>query len=464
MPVSRIGSTTQRNPGSPRSGHTVLPEQIQSAEISNLSNIDESIEDSSSSSGNEPLRSAPSIILSPAKIPQIVQRSQKTKLLKTNFKWKKEEFQFSVDIPKNEFDCVHEHTENSKTAYEYFKIFFSDNIIDLIVNMSNLYSVQKTGTSINCSTNDIRDFIAIELIMGIIEAPAYTDYWSDEFRYPTIASIMSLKKYQSIRRYLHFIENASSDSSDRYFKIRPILEAVRANCLAIEEERRHSVDEMMIPYKGTRAGSRRQYVKNKPKKWGFKMFARCGVSGFVYDFMLYAGEDTFRGRDLSTTEQQLGLGGSVVVSLCKTLHNKPCSAVYFDNFFCSLELIKYLRNEFGILSLGTVRIDRLRNCPFKPDKELKKEGRGAFEMYTSNENRVVCIKWFDSKSVALASSFVGADPIGKTKRYRKECKSRVDVPCPAIIEQYNCHMGGVDLADMLIALYRTCLLYTSRCV
>ena len=40
----------------------VLPEQIESAEISNLSNIDDSIEDSSSSSGNEPLRSAPNII------------------------------------------------------------------------------------------------------------------------------------------------------------------------------------------------------------------------------------------------------------------------------------------------------------------------------------------------------------------------------------------------------------------
>ena len=78
---------------------------------------------------------------------------KKTKLLKTNFKWKKEEFQFSVDMPKNEFDCVHEHTENSETAYEYFKIFFSDNIIDLIVNMSNLYSVQNLSLiHISCYT------------------------------------------------------------------------------------------------------------------------------------------------------------------------------------------------------------------------------------------------------------------------------------------------------------------------
>lgn len=29
------------------------------------------------------------------------------------------------------------------------------------------------------------------------------------------------------------------------------------------------------------------------------------------------------------------------------------------------------------------------------------------------------------------------------------------VPYPKIVEEYNTHMGGVDLADMFIALYRT---------
>lgn len=50
---------------------------------------------------------------------------------------------------------------------------------------------------------------------------------------------------------------------------------------------------MMIPYKGTKAGSRRQYIKSKPNKWGFKIFIRAGVNGQVFDFLPYAGENTF---------------------------------------------------------------------------------------------------------------------------------------------------------------------------
>lgn len=53
-----------------------------------------------------------------------------------------------------------------------------------------------------------------------------------------------------------------------------------------------SADKMM-PYKGKQAGSRRQYIKNKPKS-GLKLFLRCGISGMIYDFSSYGGNDTFR--------------------------------------------------------------------------------------------------------------------------------------------------------------------------
>ncbi|KAH9640927.1 hypothetical protein HF086_015622 [Spodoptera exigua] len=52
-------------------------------------------------------------------------------------------------------------------------------------------------------------------------------------------------------------------------------------------------------------------------------------------------------------------------------------------------------------------------------------------------------------------SYVDAYPVESVKGFHKKSKGRIDVPCPQIVRHYNRHMGGVNLADMLIALYRT---------
>lgn len=57
------------------------------------------------------------------------------------------------------------------------------------------------------------------------------------------------------------------------------------------------------------------------------MFVLAGVSGIVYDFLLYAGEDTFRVHDLTQEESQFGLGGKVVIALCKSIVDRPLSVV-----------------------------------------------------------------------------------------------------------------------------------------
>ncbi|KAF9409267.1 hypothetical protein HW555_011302, partial [Spodoptera exigua] len=93
-------------------------------------------------------------------------------------------------------------------------------------------------------------------------------------------------------------------------------------------------DEIMVPYKGKNAGNRKQYVKNKPKKCGHKIFVKA---------------------DRSPVESSLGMGAKVVIALCKTIPDPAYPIVYFDNFFTSLELIYYLREEMGIFSLGTIR-------------------------------------------------------------------------------------------------------------
>lgn len=79
---------------------------------------------------------------------------------------------------------------------------------------------------------------------------------------------------------------------------------------------------------------------------GFKFFVRASPSGLVHDFIIYGGEDTFTLHTF--TEKENGLGAKVVIALAKSINKKPCSVLYFNNFFTSIELIHHLRNEYGI--------------------------------------------------------------------------------------------------------------------
>lgn len=127
--------------------------------------------------------------------------------------------------------------------------------------------------------------------------------------------------------------------------------------------------------------------------------------------------------------------------------------LFFDNWFTTLDLLIYLKKR-GILSCGIVRANRLQGCPLLSNEELKERGRGSID-YKSDLNSGVCVaKWLDNNSEYVALNFAGVEPVGKVKRWSDAEKCKKEIDCPLIVLQYNKGMGGVDLADMLIALYR----------
>uniref|UniRef100_W5MNZ5 PiggyBac transposable element-derived protein domain-containing protein n=1 Tax=Lepisosteus oculatus TaxID=7918 RepID=W5MNZ5_LEPOC len=78
---------------------------------------------------------------------------------------------------------------------------------------------------------------------------------------------------------------------------------------------------------------------------------------------------------------------------------------------------------------------------------LLKRGRGSFDYRVDNDAQLAIVKWADSKTVTLVSTCASVMPVEKGRQ--------ISVPCPQIVAEYNHHMGGVDLTDMMIALYRT---------
>ena len=64
------------------------------------------------------------------------------------------------------------------------------------------------------------------------------------------------------------------------------------------------------------------------------------------------------------------------------------------------------------------------------------------------------VQWYDNKVVNIVSTFASSEPLGSILCYDSKRQTKIEVSCPNIIQLYNKSMGGVDLADCLIALYR----------
>ncbi|KAG7497753.1 hypothetical protein JOB18_043507 [Solea senegalensis] len=166
----------------------------------------------------------------------------------------------------------------------------------------------------------------------------------------------------------------------------------RQQCLLISSTYQHSVDEAMVVFKGTKAGSLRWYIANTPDKWSFKLFCRASSSGIIHGLLLCQGASTFFIVAL-TQEEELLLGAKLVTTLCKTI-TLPRLSVVCDNYFTSFDLVQNMQENLGIGCIGT-------QC------------------------------------------------LSSVKRWRKD---RCPMP---IAHAYNQHMGGLDLSEMLVHMYKT---------
>ena len=132
-------------------------------------------------------------------------------------------------------------------------------------------------------------------------------------------------------------------------------------------EKNISIDESMITYYG-RHGCK-QYIQNKPVKFGDKIWVAATPLGYGIQFYPYAGKDGNCNKDI-------GLRGSVVLTLMSKLPTVPDSHYHdvIDNFFTSPSLLRVLK-ESGIAATGTVWENRTKKVPLPAVDNMKKHAR-----------------------------------------------------------------------------------------
>lgn len=338
-----------------------------------------------------------------------------------------------------------DQAKNSITPSDFFHLFFDDEVMNLIIQESNRYARQQ-NTELNLTIAELHVFLGILLLSGYGKYPNRRIYWSSEEDVPKIVqNSMRLKRFEMILRFIHFNDNSKLPSDDRLYKLRPFLEILGKNFRAHGGLDEHlSVDESMVPYYGKHYA--KQFIQSKPIRFGYKNWALCSSNGYMYGFDVYTGKDNNKPKNL-------GLGGDVVMFLLEQVGvpENQGFKLYFDNFFTGLPLLSHLANK-KYCAVGTIRENRLEQCPLLEKKQWSKKERGAYKYYKNEQTLLV--QWKDNKVVSLASNFETNDTV-TTSRWDRVSKTKKALPQPKMVATYNKGMGGVDKLDNLVAAYRT---------
>lgn len=343
------------------------------------------------------------------------------------------------------------------TPVMLFELFFDDDLIDYIVEQSRLYCLSNNWTDAKITSKELRVFIAILIVSGYNILPSKALYWSSspDMRNKAVCDAMRRDRFDVIMKCLHFLPNNELDKTDKYSKLRPLITSLQKKfMLHFIPTQNISHDEAMIEYFGKHGC--KQAIRNKPIRFGYKVWCQNTDYGYLIAFDLYQGK-TFNGNP--QVESSFGKCASTVLHLIGQYSDGKKNLPYhffFDNLFTTLPLLAELRKS-GYGGTGTVRSNRLGgDCTLMNTNMVDKKERGFNITVTckiDNEN-ILLTRWKDNATVTVASTVNGTQPIGKCQRWSKAEAKKKTIQIPHVIQAYNRNMGGTDLMNQNVNAYR----------
>lgn len=188
-----------------------------------------------------------------------------------------------------------------------------------------------------------------------------------------------------------------------------------------------------------------QFMKDKPERFGIKMWGICSADGFLFDCDIYCGKcSNIYSSNKEVKLKKCALESRVVMQMVKKLLTSVVPRkitkyhLYFDNFFCNPDLLVHLK-KFGLRATGTVRANRVRVL-----NELdKKAKRDTFSVKHEKNSSMNYITVMDSKQVSVLSTMAGITPLSTVKRFSREASNKVNLSFPTAFTMYNKYMGSI---------------------
>lgn len=364
-----------------------------------------------------------------------------------------------------------------------FKTFLSDKMIDDFVKFTNDYAdmilqtpaiqakISKSKRSLfKLWTPTDRDelwmYIAITLLMGVIDKPEHKLFWSRDplFETPIFHRLMRRERFRTLHTMVHFSNPVDFNKEDPLNKLRYFLDELSKSFLAnYTPEQNVAIDEYLSLWKGRL--SFRVYIPSKRERYGVKLFMLCESStGYLSKFIVYTGATTdygdfderllpssTDGRNLPSTFDDYKSPSKVVLCLMKPFINMGYRLT-LDNYYTSPEL------AIALLGLQTDCYGTLRKKEGLPKDFWSWKPQKGDPPKKNFCNDMMVLRWNDesktksTKFVSMLSTIHSGDLVDSGKKNRL---TGAPVNKPNVIVDYNQTMGGVDTLSRVLIPYST---------
>ena len=172
--------------------------------------------------------------------------------------WKKTENIRSMDEGMEIGNLADAHPEiTNMQPSDFFQLFFTPEYVEEIADLTNQYALQQ-GVTLNTDAYEMLKFFGILIISGYHTLPGEDSYWSTapDLKCDAVSNTMSRKRFRSLKRYAHFVDNTKLDKNDKYAKVRPLYDQLNEQLVQFGVFSEHlSIDESMVPYFGNHNGN-----------------------------------------------------------------------------------------------------------------------------------------------------------------------------------------------------------------
>ncbi|KAG6454575.1 piggyBac transposable element-derived protein 4 [Manduca sexta] len=340
------------------------------------------------------------------------------------------------------------------SAYDAFRSYWDDSILQIIVNETNRYATNINSTSFQAewyptNVHEMLCLFAFWIMLGIIRMPTIQSCFTEHplMKTTVFRHIFSNRRYSDLTRALHFVNEAAHDRNvkppisdpDPIYSLRPIVDHLNAKFQGnYIPSQNICIDESLTPWKGK---DLKHYVPSKAARYGIKTFELCeSATGYLLSFIIYTGKET---KAEMKRAPMASTGFALVKRLMGPLLNKGYR-LFVGNRLNSPLLARFLKRN-GTDCVGTIR-PTLKDVPYLIAKAPLEKG----QLLARHSGDVCVLAWEDKKRVTMIST-CHSSATGLSHVHTNPVKP---IPFkPQVVLDFLKSMGGVNLKDQMLEPY-----------